>query len=321
MLDVETGYRPRHRSPTALSLPVVLPQDPSFAEALSTVADPAPFAISVAPPARPRRASSTVTPRGVRRAPRRRQFGTVWTVVLAVLASVLVKMFFLQSYVIPSSSMENTLQVGDRVLTNRLSYDLHDIHRGDVVVFSGAGTWNGPAAKQPSSTIGRWWRDLAVRAGIEHGDGTVYVKRVIGLPGDTVACCNAAGQVTVNGVGLNETYIDDNSYWNKSCPHPDNGLSPRCFGPVKIKAGMLWVLGDHRSVSEDSRRHLDAPGGGAVLESQVLGKAVVVIWPTSHWRTLGTPATFAGVPIVAMAVLPVRRSRRASRRRRTLNAP
>ena len=235
-------------------------------------------------------------------------------------------MFFLQSYIIPSSSMENTLHVGDRVLTNRLSYELHDIHRGDVVVFSGAGTWNGPAAKPPSSTLGRWWHDLAVRAGIDSVDGTVYVKRVIGLPGDTVACCDKAGQVTVNGISLHETYIDDDSFWSGSCPHPDNGLSTRCFGPVRVKAGMLWVLGDHRSVSEDSRRHLSAQGGGAVLSSQVLGKAVLVLWPTSHLRTLGTPAAFAGVPIVAMAVLPMRR-RRAGRgvlrraRRRTLNAP
>lgn len=279
---------------------------------------------AVAVPVRPRRLQTTVTPSNVRR-PRRR-FGTAWTITLAVLASLLVKMFFLQSYIIPSSSMENTLHVGDRVLTNRLSYELHHIQRGDVVVFSGAGTWNGPAAKPPTSTVRRWYHDLAVRAGLDSVDGTVYVKRVIGLPGDTVACCDQQGRVTVNGVGLNEAYIDDNSFWAGSCPHPDNGLSSRCFGPVHVKAGTLWVLGDHRSVSEDSRRHLTAPGGGAVLSSRVLGKAVVVIWPTSHLRTLGTPAAFAGVPVVAMAMLPMRRRRARReavrrRQRRNLKTP
>ena len=308
VVDTYTDYSARHRAvPARLTLPTVLSPQPEFAP--------------VALPARPRRVPTTVTPRRVRRLRRRRQFGTAWTVILAVLASLLVKMFLLQSYSIPSSSMENTLQVGDRVLTNRLSYELHPIHRGDVVVFSGAGTWNGPAAKRPSSAIGRLWQDLAVRAGLEQVDGTVYVKRVIGLPGDTVACCNKNGQVTVNGVGLNESYIDDNSYWDGTCPHPDNGISPRCFGPVKVKPGMLWVLGDHRSVSEDSRRHRTAHGGGAVLASQVLGKAVVVIWPVSHLHTVGTPGAFAGVPVVAMAVPPLRRRARARRRRRrTLNA-
>jgi signal peptidase I len=235
----------------------------------------------------------------------------VWTVGVAVLVSLLVKMFVIQAFLIPSSSMENTLRINDRVLTNRLAYEVHDIHRGDIVVFSGAGTWNGPAPTPPSTLIGRWWHDLAVRAGVDSADGTIYVKRVIGLPGDTVACCNAHGQVTVNGIALDEaSYVDQDSYWNGKCPHPDNGISPRCFGPVKIQAGMLWVMGDHRAVSEDSRRHLDAPGGGAVLESRVVGKAVLVLWPASHLRTLGTPTTFAGIPAVAMVMLPMYRRRR-----------
>src|SRR5256885_2130887 len=119
-------------------------------------------------------------------------------------------LFSVHSYHPPGPLMEHAPHVGDGVAANRLSYELHDIHRGDVVVFSGAGTWNGPAAKPPSSTVGRWWHDLAVRAGIQSVDGTVYVKRVIGLPGDTVACCDKRGQVTVNGIALNETYIDDN---------------------------------------------------------------------------------------------------------------
>ena len=231
--------------------------------------------------------------------------------VVAVLVALLVKMFVLQAFLIPSGSMENTLQVGDRVVVNRLSYELHGIHRGDIVVFSGAGTWNGPAPAAPSSLPARWWHDLAVRAGFASPPGTIYVKRVIGLPGDTVACCDPHGNVTVNGIALDEAaYVHDNSYWAGSCPTPDDGISPRCFAPVTVKAGMLWVLGDHRAVSDDSRLHRSDPGGGAVDSSRVVGKAVLVLWPRGHLRTLGTPGTFAGVPAVAMVALPLWRRRR-----------
>jgi signal peptidase I len=248
-----------------------------------------------------------------RRARRRQLFGTLATVAVAAVVAMLVKMFVMQAFLIPSSSMENTLRVGDHVLTDRLSYQLHGIHRGDVVVFSGAGTWDGPAPAGPSSTLGRWWHDLAVRAGVDSPDGTIYVKRVVGLPGDTVACCDPQGRVTVNSVPLNESsYVHDDSYWAGSCPKtPDPGS--RCFGPVLVAAGTLWVLGDHRSVSDDSRRHLTAPGGGAVDSSRVVGKAVLVLWPRNHFGTIGTPATFGGVPAVAMVMLPLWRRRRGGR--------
>jgi signal peptidase I len=241
-----------------------------------------------------------------RRQSRRGQLrGTVAAVVVAAVVAMLIKMFVLQAFLIPSGSMENTLRVGDRVLTDRLSYQLHGVHRGDIVVFSGAGTWNGPVA-EPSSTLGRWWHDLAVRAGVDSPDGTVYVKRVIGLPGDRVACCDPHGRVTVNGIPLDEaSYVYDDSYWTGSCPAPDNGLSPRCFAPVQVAPGTLWVMGDHRAVSDDSRRHLADPGGGAIDTSRVIGKAVLVLWPRADFRTLGTPGTFSGVPVVATTLLPV----------------
>jgi signal peptidase I len=248
-----------------------------------------------------------------RKARRRQLAGTLGTLVVAALVAMLVKMFVLQAFLIPSSSMENTLRVGDHVLTDRLSYQLHGIHRGDVVVFSGAGTRDGAAPAPASSTLGRWWHDLAVRAGVDSPDGTIYVKRVIGLPGDTVACCDPQGRVTVNGIALNESsYVHDDSYWPGTCPKtPDP--SSRCFAPVRVAAGTLWVMGDHRAVSDDSRRHLGAPGGGAINSSRVVGKAVLVIWPRNHFATIGTPATFAGIPAVAMAVLPQWRRRRRSR--------
>jgi signal peptidase I len=251
-----------------------------------------------------------------RRAEHPGQLGSiVATVVLAAVVAMLVKMFVLQAFLIPSGSMENTLQVGDRVLTNRLSYQVHGVHRGDIVVFSGADTWNGPVAT-PSSALGRWWHDLAVRAGVDSPDGTVYVKRVIGLPGDRVACCDPHGHVTVNGIPLDESsYVHDDSYWAGNCPTPDNGISPRCFAPVQVAPGTLWVMGDHRAVSDDSRRHLADPGGGVIDTSRVIGKAVLVLWPRAHFGTLGTPGTFAGVPVVAMALLPLPWWRRRLRRR------
>ena len=250
-----------------------------------------------------------------RRARRRQVVGTIATIAVASVVAMLVKMFVMQAFLIPSGSMENTLRVGDHVLVNRLSYELHGIHRGDIVVFSGADTWDGPAPAASSSAIGRWWHDMAVRAGIDRPDGTIYVKRVIGLPGDTVACCDAQGRVTVNGIPLNEsTYVHDDSYWPGACTTVDDPGS-RCFAPVRVAPGTLWVMGDHRAISDDSRRHLASPGGGAVDSSRVVGKAELVFWPRADFATLGTPATFAGVPVVAMAVLPLRRRRHTGRRR------
>ena len=213
-------------------------------------------------------------------------------VVAAAVLTLLVKAFVVQVYRIPSASMENTLQVGDRVLVNKVVYHFRDIARGDVVVFSGQDSW-GPDAPPPSSDpVVRLFDDVLSGIGLQN-DQTYYIKRVIGLPGDHVACCTD-GKLTVNGVPLSEgAYL-----------YPGNPPSTIKFNEV-VPAGHLWVMGDHRSDSDDSRYHPGDPGGGAIPENQVVGRAFLIIWPPSQIRDLPIPSTFAQTALGAVAAAPV----------------
>jgi signal peptidase I len=213
-------------------------------------------------------------------------------VVAAAVLTLLVKAFVVQVYRIPSASMENTLQVGDRVLVNKIVYHFRGIARGDVVVFSGQDSW-GPDAPSPSSDpVVRLFDDVLSGIGLQN-DQTYYIKRVIGLPGDHVACCTG-GKVTVNGVPLSEgAYLD-----------PGNPPSTSTFKEI-VPPGHLWVMGDHRSDSDDSRYHPEAPGGGAIPENQVVGRAFLIIWPPSQIRDLPIPSTFAQTALGAVAAAPV----------------
>ena len=200
-------------------------------------------------------------------------------VVAAAALTLLVKAFIVQVYKIPSGSMENTLLINDRVLVNKLVYHFRSIDRGDVVVFSGQNSW-GPDAPPPSSDpVVRLWDDVLSDIGLQSSQ-TYYIKRVIGLPGDRVACCTD-GKVTVNGVPLNETsYI-----------YPGDAPSFP-FKTVTVPSGYLWVMGDHRGDSDDSRYHTGDPGGGAIPESEVVGRAFLIIWPPSQISDLPIPSTF-----------------------------
>ena len=209
-------------------------------------------------------------------------------VVAAAILTLLVKAFVIQVYRIPSASMENTLQIGDRVLVNKVVYHFRGIARGDVVVFSGQDSW-GPDAPPPSGNpVVRVVDDLLSGLGL-HSDQTYYIKRVIGLPGDHVACCTD-GKVTVNGVPL-----DEGQYL-----FPGNPPSTFKFSEV-VPAGHLWVMGDHRSDSDDSRYHPGDPGGGAIPENQVVGRAFLIIWPPSQLRDLPIPTTFQQAALHAAA--------------------
>ena len=217
-----------------------------------------------------------------RRRRRKRRSSLVELLVLGVIAVVLalvIKTYAIQAFFIPTGSMENTLEIGDRVLVNKLVYDFRGIHRGDIIVFDGNGSWDFNAPSNPN-IFNRFFSDLEGIVGISH-DSSIYIKRVIGLPGDRVVCCNAKGQITVNGVALSE----------QSYLYPGNQPSAQPF-KITVPPGRLWVMGDHRAVSYDSRGHMGDPGGGTIPESAVLGRAFVIIWPPSRWDILNIPATF-----------------------------
>lgn len=217
-----------------------------------------------------------------RRRPRRRRSALVELAVLGVIAlalALIIKTYAIQAFFIPSGSMQNTLEIGDRVLINKLVYDFRSIHRGDIIVFDGNGSWDFNPPASPN-IFSRFVSDVEGIVGISN-DSSIYIKRVIGLPGDHVVCCNAAGQITVNGVALSE----------QSYLYPGNAPSVQRFN-ITVPPGRLWVMGDHRLVSYDSRGHMGDPGGGTIPESAVLGRAFVIIWPPSQWAILNIPATF-----------------------------
>jgi signal peptidase I len=201
-------------------------------------------------------------------------------VIVALVLALLIKTFAIQAFFIPSASMENTLEIGDRVLINKIVYHLRPIHRGDIVVFDGTGSWDLDNPPRSSNIFSKAVDELEGIVGISH-DSSIYIKRVIGLPGDHVACCTTAGQLTVNGVPLSEDgYL-----------YPGEAPSTQRFN-ITVPAGRLWVMGDHRLVSYDSRGHMGDPGGGTIPQSAVLGRAFVTIWPLSRLGFLNIPATF-----------------------------
>ncbi len=201
-------------------------------------------------------------------------------VVIALLLAVVIKTYAIQAFFIPSGSMQNTLAINDRVLVNKIVYHLRGIHRGDIVVFNGDGSWD-PGTVPVSGNVAQQFADgFASMFGFGH-PGDILIKRVIGLPGDHVACCDAQGRVTVNGVALTE----------QSYLYPSDVPSEMRFNII-VPPGRLWVMGDHRQISEDSRDHMGEPGGGTVPESAVIGRAFIIIWPPSHWRILPIPDTF-----------------------------
>lgn len=204
--------------------------------------------------------------------------------VLAVVLAVLVRTFVLQAFDIPSDSMSDTLRRDDRILVSKLSTRFGEVERGQVVVFRDPGGWLPAGGSDDGVSLPGVVGDVLRFVGLLPSDsGRDLVKRVIGVPGDHVRCCDRRDRVVVNGVPLDEPYL-----------YPGDEPSATEFDVV-VPRERLWVMGDHRSNSSDSRAHREDRFGGMVPMDNVIGRAVAVLWPPGHAGTLPVPETFARV--------------------------
>jgi signal peptidase I len=209
--------------------------------------------------------------------------------LIAFVLALVIKAFLVQAFFIPSGSMEQTLHGcpgchGDRVLVNKLVYKFRDINRGEVVVFNGLDSFQSEVTvAPPANAFDSARRKLSSLLGLGAPGEKDFIKRVIGLPGDTVACCTN-GHVTVNGVELNEPYLFEDDHQQ--------------FGPTVVPKGKLFVMGDHRSRSSDSRAN------GPVPVDKVVGRAFVVVWPPSRVKGLRVPGSIEHANVPKPGALP-----------------
>ncbi|WP_078901608.1 signal peptidase I [Actinacidiphila yeochonensis] len=248
------------------------------------------------PPARPAPTTRAERRRLARKVRRRRRTSLAREVpllaLLALAIALVLKTFLVQAFVIPSGSMEQTVRIGDRVLVDKLTpWFGSEPHRGDVVVFKDPGGWlSGEPAPAPAPVVVKQLKQAFAFIGLLPASGEQdLIKRVVGVGGDTVVCCDREGRLTVNGEPLDEPYL-----------YPGNPPSQIRF-TVHVPKGHLWVMGDHRSDSADSRFHmgqlLDGEHtDGTVPESLVVGRAFAVAWPLGHWQRLREPPAYSSVP-------------------------
>ena len=192
---------------------------------------------------------------------------------VAILVAVLVRAFVLQTFYIPSPSMEHTLNVLDRVLVNKLVYDFRDPKRGEIIVFKAPDDWQSGA------------------------EGEDFIKRIIGTPGDKVECCDAQERLMVNGASLDEPYIYRDADGNQD-PAADQKFS------IVVPKDRLWVMGDHRSASGDSLEHYEETKDiqeATITEKSVVGRAFTVFWPLSRATWLSVPSGFDKIPDASAA--------------------
>ncbi|SFO86490.1 signal peptidase I [Geodermatophilus dictyosporus] len=220
--------------------------------------------------------------------------------LVAFVLALVVKTFFAQAFFIPSGSMEQTLHgcpgcTGDRVLVNKIPYWFGEPEPGDIVVFQGPDTWVPEVEVQdPSNWLTGALLWLGRTVGVAPPSEDDYVKRVIATGGQTVECCDGEGRVVVDGQPLDEPYV-----------YEDTPRESRAFAPVTVPEGRLWVMGDHRSASADSRSHVGDRYSGTVAVDDVIGKAALIVWPVDRFGTLDDPdiqGTQAAAPPGAGAV-------------------
>jgi signal peptidase I len=218
--------------------------------------------------------------------------------LIAFVLALVVKTFFVQAFFIPSGSMEQTLHgcpgcTGDRVLVNKVPYWFGSPEPGDIVVFKGPDTWTPEVSvAAPSNWFSGALIWLGRAVGVAPPSEDDFVKRVIATGGQTVQCCDAQGRVTVDGKPLNEPYIYQNT-----------PIQSRPFGPVTVPQGRLWVMGDHRSASADSREHMTDRYSGTIGVSDVIGKAALIVWPVNRFGLLDSP-DIQGVNAAGTAAAP-----------------
>ena len=206
-------------------------------------------------------------------------------IISALVLSIIVKTFFIQFFYIPSGSMENTLQVNDRVGVNKLGALFSDIKRGEVVVFRDPANWLSPNYDDTSG-FRKVVKDSLVFVGVLPDPSKQYlIKRVIGVGGDKVRCCGKDGKIEVNGVSINEPYI-----------YEGDKPSDSEF-EVEVPQGFIWVMGDHRGASADSRFHTDDPNNGMVALDKVTGRATFIIWPFSNLAILEQGEDLSKIPV------------------------
>ncbi|WP_062134893.1 signal peptidase I [Demequina aestuarii] len=198
--------------------------------------------------------------------------------VSALVLSLVLKTFFFQSFWIPSGSMEPTLQLNDRILVTKWRPGVLDLRRGDIVVFKDPGGWLDPVDDSDDTPLESAGKTILTFTGLLPEDaGEHLVKRVVGLPGETIECCDDDGRLLVDGEPLDEDYLVE-------------GIAPSDTEfSTTVPANYVWMMGDNRPHSADSRAHQGNPGGGSVPISSIVGTAFVTVWPLQQWQTLGNP--------------------------------
>lgn len=192
---------------------------------------------------------------------------------LAIIISFIIKTFFLRAFYIPSESMQPTLEVDDRIVVNLLAPGVMDIDRGDVVVFEDTRNWWGSGPQEETNAL----QDALIFIGLVPDTSSHYVvKRIIGLEGDHIECCDDQGRILINGEPLEEPYL-----------YPGNEPSLSSFD-VTVPEGHVWLLGDHREASADSRAHVSESDQGAVPEEDIIGRTLSIVWPVDRWSGGGS---------------------------------